>query len=163
MYSYSFWFLDQKPLLTNFSFKRCIFCFVFCFTWPSPDYQDFFSLPLKVFAKIFGLSIFPLRHSSEHYLVWGYLCWMNHPVALTPPTSPLAAGPALKHPHESFIKPQLYFQQRAGNKGSNISIVFFCRQKYFYCCLQNFKTTYIQQHSTTLNEEEINNINPCKC
>lgn len=125
MYSYSFWFLDQKPLLTNFSFKRCIFCFVFCFTWPSPDYQDFFSLPLKVFAKIFGLSIFPLRHSSEHYLVRGYLCWMNHPVALTPPTSPLAAGPALKHPHESFIKPQLYFQQRAGNKGSNISIIFF--------------------------------------
>lgn len=149
---------SETSLLTNFSFKRCILCFVFCFTWPSPDYQDFFSLPLKVFAKIFGLSIFPFRQSSEHYLGWGYLCSMNPPVALTPPTSSLAAGPALKHPRESFIS-----SKELEIKAAIFLLYFFCRQQCFYCCLQNFKTTYIQHHSTTLNEEEIHNINSCKC
>lgn len=102
---------SEASFLTNFSFKRCIFCFVFCFTWPSPDYRDFFSSASQSICKNIWLVHFPSLTLRWALLGVGVPV-LDHPVALTPPASPLAAGPALAHPRESFIKPQLYFQQR---------------------------------------------------
>lgn len=55
---------SETSLLTNFSFKRCIFCFVFCFTWPSPDYWDYFLICLSKYLQKYLACPFSLSDTA---------------------------------------------------------------------------------------------------
>lgn len=100
---------SETSLLTNFSFKSCIFCFVFCFTWLFPDFKVlkiFFSPSVKKKSYwqkyLAGVSAFPHRSCCEHLPGWRDLCWTGSCYwRLLPkegPTSNLSAGRTLQTP-----------------------------------------------------------------